>query len=228
MPDEAVLRACDLAKHYRDGARELQVLRNIHLELAPAERVALVGASGSGKSTLLHLLAGLDVPSAGEVWVGGCLISELDEAERGTWRNRQLGFVYQYHHLLAEFSAIENIGLPLLLQGASVRTAEQRARKLLERVGLGARGDHRPSELSGGERQRVAVAQSLATQPRCVLMDEPTGNLDESNAAAVHELILELNREAGTAFLLATHNRQLAASADRVLTLSDGTLHTDA
>ena len=224
MPDEAVLRARGLAKRYRDGARELQVLRDVSLELAPAERVALVGASGSGKSTLLHLLAGLDTPSAGEVWVSGHPLSELDEAERGAWRNRQLGFVYQYHHLLAEFSALENISLPLLIQGIPVRAAERRAQELLERVGLGARGGHLPAALSGGERQRVAVAQSLVARPRCVLMDEPTGNLDAAAAAAVHELILELNREAGTAFLLATHNMQLAASADRMLRLADCTL----
>ncbi len=227
MLDDVVLRAAGLSKHYRDGSRKLQVLCDVDLSLAAAERVAVVGASGSGKSTLLQLLAGLDTPSAGEVWVSGQSLGALDESERGAWRNRQLGFVYQYHHLLAEFNALENIGLPLLLQGSSVRAAQHRARELLERVGLGARGEHLPAELSGGERQRVAVAQSLITRPRCVLMDEPTGNLDASAAAAVYELIMELNREVGTAFLLATHNMELAASTDRVLRLSDGVLGAD-
>jgi lipoprotein-releasing system ATP-binding protein len=221
---EPVLDARGLVKRYRQGADDLTVLRGIDLTLGAGERVAVLGASGSGKSTLLHLLAGLDRPNAGEVTLAGERLDRLDAAAAARLRNRALGFVYQFHHLLMEFSALENVALPLLIGGVGSRRARREAENLLARVGLAERGHARPSRLSGGERQRVAIARALAMHPPLVLADEPTGNLDEATGEGVYELILEINREFGTAFLIATHDVLIARGAQRVLRLEHGYL----
>ncbi len=202
----------------------MDVLNGVNLEVQAGERIAIVGASGSGKTTLLQLIGGLDVPSSGAVIIAGENISELSDVARGALRNRALGFVYQFHHLLPEFSAIENVAMPLLVRRVPLIEAKHAAQSLLERVGLGARLEHRPSQLSGGERQRAAVARALVTKPQVVLADEPTGNLDGANAAQVFELMLELNREVGTALVIVTHAPELAARMQRMLTLKDGRL----
>lgn len=224
MKGDVVLACSGLSKTYRDGPIRTEVLREVELEVRAGQTVAIVGASGSGKSTLLHLLGGLDTATAGEVQVLGQPMSRLDDAARGRLRNHALGFIYQFHHLLPEFTALENVAMPLVIGGLPVAKALARARSLLVRVGLEQRLEHKPGELSGGERQRAAVARALVTRPACVLGDEPTGNLDARNAAAVYELMLELNAEIGTAIVLVTHDRDLAARAGCVLELVDGQL----
>lgn len=224
MNKEMVLSCQNLSKTYQDGKLVTPVLHQVDLAIARQERVAIVGSSGSGKSTLLHLLGGLDTPSSGEVVLAGQTFSSLTANQRGLLRNRYLGFVYQFHHLLPEFTALENVAMPLLIANQSVAAAKRAAADILDAVGLSHRLVHKPSELSGGERQRVAIARAMVTKPLCVLADEPTGNLDRHSAERVYQILLKLNQDSGTSLILVTHDLTLAEKMDRILWLDDGRL----
>ena len=224
MNKEAVIQCQNVGKTYDDGSLKVEVLRNIDFQVASGEGIGIIGASGSGKSTLLHILGGLDKPTSGEVKIQGQGLNSLSQVAIGRLRNRHLGFVYQFHHLLPEFSALENVMMPLLVARKSRAEAQAAAAEILEKVGLGSRMTHRPGELSGGERQRAAIARALVTKPDCLLADEPTGNLDRKNATHALEMMLELKRELGTALIVVTHDEQLAKRFDRVLTMDDGSL----
>lgn len=221
---DIILNSKQLCKSYTDGAAKVEVLRGINLSIAKGERVAIIGPSGSGKSTLLHLLGGLDQPTSGEVCIKDVNWQAMNEKKRCQLRNQGLGFIYQFHHLLPEFSALENVCMPLLLANFSVKAAKITANKILDAVGLQARKEHKPAQLSGGERQRVAIARALVHQPHCVLADEPTGNLDQATATKVFDLMLELNQKMNTALVIVTHDQQLAQRMDRVLILGEGLL----
>lgn len=219
-----VLHCRQLVKVYHQGPERLTVLDGLELEVAAGERLAIIGASGSGKSTLLNLMGGLDDPHSGEVRVAGELLGPMSESRRASWRNRHLGFVYQFHHLLGEFSALENVAMPLLIGGEPTSNARDRAVQMLTKVGLADRTEHRPAQLSGGERQRVAIARALVAHPSCVLMDEPTGNLDPDTGERILQLILELNESLGISFVVVTHDHRIARRLGRVLTLEGGVL----
>ena len=220
----SVLHSQDLTKTFDSGRLRVEVLKGVNLNVEKNSKVAIVGASGSGKSTLMHLLGGLDVPDSGTVQVCGEDMSKLSDAERGHLRNQSLGFVYQFHHLLPEFTALENVAMPLLLRQDSLTQTIEQAKEYLSKVGLSERFEHKPTELSGGERQRVAIARALVTKPKAILADEPTGNLDRRNATQVQELMLELNEELGTAVVMVTHDHSLAESMDKIYVLEDGVL----
>lgn len=221
---EIVLDCQNVSKSFNEAELNVTVLNDISLQVRKGEQIAIVGSSGSGKSTLLHLLGGLDIPTQGTILAAGKNWQTLNESQRGFWRNQTLGFIYQFHHLLAEFTALENVCMPLLIRGLSVKEAQERARAILEDVGLAKRLQHKPSELSGGERQRAAIARALVTEPQCVLADEPTGNLDRQTAEQVYERMLKLNQSAGTSLIVVTHDMNLAQQMQRTLQLRDGQL----
>ena len=226
MTENSMVVTCEqLEKTYSQGPQLVQVLKGVNLQVGRGERIAIVGSSGSGKTTLLNLLGGLDLPTSGKVTIAGRNLAEVDETERGFLRNKHLGFVYQFHHLLGEFSALENVCMPLLIARLPLVEAAERARAILARVGLAARVEHKPSELSGGERQRVAIARALVTEPSCVLLDEPTGNLDRNTAAEIHALMNDLNEKLEISFIVVTHDELLASSMERKFLLADGLLH---
>ena len=224
MSNDLVLACYNVSRTYQDGKLKVDVIQNLDLEVKPGESVSIVGASGSGKSTLLHIMGGLDTPSSGEVRLMGQPLKDVSQKDLGLLRNQHLGFVYQFHHLLPEFTALENVKMPLLIGKVNKAEAEKRAIEMLEKVGLGSRIVHRPSELSGGERQRAAIARALVTKPKCLLADEPTGNLDRKNAQVILDLMLDLQRELGTALVVVTHDEELAARFGRMLTMCEGHL----
>jgi lipoprotein-releasing system ATP-binding protein len=222
MSDQIILQSKQLTKRYTQGELDVEVLKGIDLEVYQGQRIAIMGASGSGKSTLLHLLGGLEQPTSGSVILDGVDLNSVSETKLGKLRNRSLGFIYQFHHLLGEFTLLENVAMPLLIGGHSVKQAKLQAQKLLQRVGLEHRVAHKPGELSGGERQRAAVARALINQPKCILADEPTGNLDSKTAEQVYQLMLELNQEMQVSFIIVTHDQHLAEKMDTVLMMEDG------
>jgi lipoprotein-releasing system ATP-binding protein len=226
MTENSAVVSCEqLEKTYSQGPQLVQVLKGVNLQVGRGERIAIVGSSGSGKTTLLNLLGGLDLPTSGRVTIAGKDLAQVDETERGLLRNKHLGFVYQFHHLLGEFSALENVCMPLLIARLPMVEAAERARTMLDKVGLDARIEHKPSELSGGERQRVAIARALITEPNCVLLDEPTGNLDRNTAAEIHALMNDLNEKLEISFIVVTHDELLASSMERKFLLADGLLN---
>jgi len=227
MTQTAILNCQQLGMTYTEGPNDVRVLQAINLHIEPGERIAIIGQSGSGKSTLLHLLGGLDLPTKGSVWIDGQEMSSLSDKKRGLVRNKYLGFVYQFHHLLPEFSAIENVAMPLLIRGVDSVQAKQKAADLLSDIGLEHRLEHRPVELSGGERQRTAIARALVTEPAIVLADEPTGNLDAKTANGVFDMMMELNARINTALVMVTHDVDLANKMDQVLHLDEGSLKPD-
>lgn len=219
-----VISCQNLSKRFKEGKLDVEVLKGVTLDINAGEKIAIVGSSGSGKSTLLHILGGLDLPSEGSVQILGKDIAKLSDTQRGDLRNKSLGFIYQFHHLLPEFTALENVAMPLLIRGMVVKEASDRAAKILSKVGLAKRLNHKPGQLSGGERQRAAIARALVTEPNAVLADEPTGNLDQKTAAHIFELMQELNQEMQTAFIIVTHDMQLAQKMDKIYTLVNGQL----
>lgn len=223
---DTILRCEHIARSYQQGNERLPVLEDIDFSIEQGSSIAIVGASGSGKSTLLNILGGLDQPSSGKVWIRGQCLDQLDDTAMSRLRNRDLGFVYQFHHLLPEFSALENVAMPLMIAGMARAEAQAKADRLLDTVGLAERRGHRPSELSGGERQRVAIARALVNEPACVLMDEPTGNLDRQSTQVILDLVASLSSQLQTSFIVVTHDEQVASAMDRVLVLKDGVLQT--